>query len=400
MGFLKKTVGSIKKTVHQPGRRLIKPAVKIAAPVIGGLTGGPAGAAAGGFLGNKVTGGRTKDALKSGLLSGIAAYALPQLGGQFSQSFPGATQFLENGSKSILGPSITSFLGNTLGGGGGAAESVLGGAGSRAAGEVGRNILTGGASQAASQGIERGLLNNPTLALGALGLLSIQSSKRQAQKERERYNREVAGIENGLYNLDPTSKDIREAVPLNREYIPYEGGSDPFEAHYGHQYFRDTEPRRQYAEGGTIPPQQSKYFDGTGGGQDDDIPTMAEEGGFYLPADVVSDLGDGNPQRGALNFNQYVQSRDWDSPDRVNNLSQYRDIYHKKGGKVQQIPALVSSAELYVTPHEVSKIGNGSNKKGTSMLEKMMKNVRLHKATKHHPPKAKSVSQYMKMARR
>jgi hypothetical protein len=407
MGFLKKVGRSINKTIHQPGRRLIRPVVRIAAPIAGTVLGGPLGGAAGGFLGNKVTGGSTKSALKAGLLSGAAAYALPHIAGGFTQAFPGASNAIQGASNSLLGRGATSFLGNALGGGGlggSGAQGVLGGAGSRAAGEIGRNILTGGAGQAAAQGLGSGfagasggglgsLLSSPTLALGALGLLSIQSSKRQAQKERERYNREVADIENGLNNLDPTSNEIREAVPLNREYIPYTGNYSPYEAHSEPQYFRDVSRVRQYAEGGTIAPQQTKYFEGNGGGQDDDIPTMAEEGGFYLPADVVSDLGDGNPQRGALNFNDFIQNRAMQSPNRTNTLPQY-----KKGGKVPKIPARVSAGELYIPPFDVAKIGKGSNKKGTSMLEKMMKNVRMHKSTKKHPPKAKSVSQYMKMA--
>lgn len=413
---------SVSKAVHQPGRQIIKPAVRIAAPVAGAVVGGPLGAAAGGYLGARATGIKHAGALKSGLISGLGAAVLPAIGGQFAQTFPGATEAIGNASRATLGPGVTSFLGNALGGGGaGALEGGIGGAaGSRASSEIGRNILMGassagaggaaggggigstlgglfggGAGSAAGAGLG-GLVSAPTLALGALGLMSIQSSKRRAAKERENYNRELAGIESGLLNRDPTAGDRREVAPFDEDYIPYTGNYSPFEAHTPHQFFREVNPPVRYlAEGGSVSPRNPRYFEGEGGGQDDDIPTEAEEGGFYLPADVMSDLGDGNSRRGALNVSDYLGSLPRSTSM---GASQSTPMGHKKGGRAARIPAMVSAGEYYIPPQDVSKLGKGSNKHGTSMLEKFMKNVRSHKATKNHPPKAKSVSQYMKMA--
>jgi len=410
-GFFKKLARSINKTVHQPGRRLVKPVVRIAAPVVGGMIGGPAGAAAGGFLGNKVTGGRTKDALKAGLLSGVGAYLLPQIGGQFAQTFPGASGALEGLSNTVFGPGITSSLGQALTGGAGSnIPGLLGGAGSRAAGEVGRNILTGGvsgageigrniltggggalASQAVGQAAGRGLggglgglISAPTLAMGGLGLMSILSQKKQQKKERDRYNQEIAAIEGGPNTLNPTN--MRTPYYAGRDFIPYTGGYSPFEEDQPHQFFSDLNPLPQYhAQGGSVHPNTPKYFEGPGGGQDDDIPTVAEEGGFYIPADVMSGLGDGNSKMGALKFNHFLSQRPT-SPT------------YSKGGKAK-IPAMVSAGEYYIPPHDVDKLGKGSNKKGTSKLEKLLKTVRSHKSTKSHPPKAKTISEYMKLGR-
>lgn len=50
------------------------------------------------------------------------------------------------------------------------------------------------------------------------------------------------------YSVKPTRKIERRKAPVTREYIPYTGGSSPFVAHYGHQYFKDVQPYLPYLD--------------------------------------------------------------------------------------------------------------------------------------------------------
>ncbi|MCA6334232.1 MAG: hypothetical protein IM664_06415 [Phenylobacterium sp.] len=60
------------------------------------------------------------------------------------------------------------------------------------------------------------------------------------------------------------------------------------------------------------------------------------------------------------------------------------------------MPALLSDGEFVIPADVVSMLGDGSSKAGAERLYSLMDEVRSHKATDKHPPKAKSPLQYMR----
>jgi hypothetical protein len=65
-------------------------------------------------------------------------------------------------------------------------------------------------------------------------------------------------------------------------------------------------------------------------------------------------------------------------------------------GQDDKVPALLSDGEFVIPADVVSMLGDGSSKAGAERLYSLMDEVRSHKATDKHPPKARSPLQYMR----
>lgn len=65
-------------------------------------------------------------------------------------------------------------------------------------------------------------------------------------------------------------------------------------------------------------------------------------------------------------------------------------------GQDDKVPALLSDGEFVIPADVVSMLGDGSSKAGADRLYQLMDEVRSHRATEGHPPKAKSPLQYMR----
>ena len=68
-------------------------------------------------------------------------------------------------------------------------------------------------------------------------------------------------------------------------------------------------------------------------------------------------------------------------------------------GQSDSIPAMLADGEYVFDADTVAALGNGSNKAGAKMLDKMRENIRKHKRSASHkkiPPAAKSPLEYLK----
>lgn len=65
------------------------------------------------------------------------------------------------------------------------------------------------------------------------------------------------------------------------------------------------------------------------------------------------------------------------------------------GGQDDTIPARLSNNEYVIPADVVAHLGDGTPKQGAKKLDKMIGNVRKHKAVKGHPPKSKPVKAYV-----
>jgi hypothetical protein len=71
-------------------------------------------------------------------------------------------------------------------------------------------------------------------------------------------------------------------------------------------------------------------------------------------------------------------------------------------GQSDDIPAMLADGEYVIDSEVVSALGNGSNKAGAKVLDKMRENIRKHKRSgslNSIPPKAKSPLSYIKGAK-
>jgi hypothetical protein len=75
---------------------------------------------------------------------------------------------------------------------------------------------------------------------------------------------------------------------------------------------------------------ESRYFEGDGGGQDDTIPAKLSDGEYVIDASTVSDLGDGNNKAGAIKLDKFRENirrskrgGNIDLPPKTKNLEDY-----------------------------------------------------------------------------
>lgn len=112
-------MGVVKNTVRGIGRAF-KPIVRIAAPVVGGISGGPIGAMIGGAIGGAVQGGNRGDILKNAVIGGATSYFGAKWGAEmFAPETAGATAAgaaVEEAAKTeTLGSIITSKVVSAVG---------------------------------------------------------------------------------------------------------------------------------------------------------------------------------------------------------------------------------------------------------------------------------------------
>ncbi|MFP5515612.1 MAG: hypothetical protein ACLGJC_21310 [Alphaproteobacteria bacterium] len=135
--------------------------------------------------------------------------------------------------------------------------------------------------------------------------------------------------------------------------------------------------RKPLARGGLA---SSGLILGSGGGQDDRVPMTIPADSYVIPADVVSGLGDGNPEEGARRLHRAVGG-----PAPMGGLSR------------PGVPVAVSPAEQVIPPERVAALGGGDTGRGEKALDGFIRNVRKHKTSKgaKHPPKAHPADTYM-----
>lgn len=100
-----------------------------------------------------------------------------------------------------------------------------------------------------------------------------------------------------------------------------------------------------------------------------DKPIAMQDGGFVVPADVVSGLGDGSTKAGyrRLGLGQLLDGPGTGMSD---------DIPAHIDGEQ---PARVADGEVYLSPEEVALYGGGSHAKGIKRLYALMSQVRQHR---------------------
>lgn len=305
-------------------------------PGIGGIIGGALGGAAGSTIRGRSDQGQ---AAFRGAGIGAAMPTLAGLGGSAAShmGFGGLGNTLTNyGNTNAILPAIDKmtglglsgnstgpalFAGQALGGGGGGQQQALGQGISAGEGNVGYGGQGGG-----NKGLAASLgLNDPKTILAYASLagqyLGKEKPKTAADLGRELKEYEKARRLNAQELKEKEDHDLEEErsrrrVRLN-SYLPEERLGDigmlksrefsPEEAArrgYGMEWYYDNEqaPHQRHTnpnvfmkEGGGV----GRYFSGNTKGQDDKIHAEVSDGEFVWPADVVSDLGDGNNEAGA-----------------------------------------------------------------------------------------------------
>ena len=108
-------------------------------------------------------------------------------------------------------------------------------------------------------------------------------------------------------------------------------------------------------------------------GRSDAIEADLPKGGYVIPADVVSGMGEGNTAAGAAGLRGMISRA---APGFAN------------GGSVPTARVRVSSGEFYVHPHHVAALGGGDLNRGSAMLDSIVKTQRGNtaKSAKNLPP--------------
>lgn len=305
---LKRAVKKSFKWVPAPVKKSIGPVVgSIGGTIIGGPVGGAIGGAIGGSMGPKnrrvgpviggVGGYFGGPALVEGGKAVLAAGGMDGMLSGMSQGFGQSTGLLKQGVSALLGGGdmtgndqiqnalYLKKMGMSPSGG---SSSLMGGVGSLLGGV--KNLL-------GKDPLGTALLG--TAVLGTLG-------RRERQEGPETLAEAVASAFGPQWRPDqfPT-QNLR---PLRRKYKPfsqnYRAGFDPEE-----EAFEEEDSPWQLARGGYVSRYaQGGYLDGYGDGQDDDVPALLSEGEYVIPADVVSDIGDGNSMAGARHFNSFIEN--------------------------------------------------------------------------------------------
>lgn len=274
--------------------RIFKKAV---APVLGSIIGtmiaGPVGGAIGGSLGGSIGHPNQRVGPVAGGLGGF--FGGPALtSGLGNLASGGGMSGLMGGLKSGFGQS-TGMLGNglssLLGGGGGAAASAP--FSTHAPTALSNALATkggaGGGGLLSALGGGGNLLNTALLGTAVLGTMGRREKMQGPQSLAEAMNQ-------GQPRWRPDQYP-RELSPRNQRYRSLPEGYNP--ALEGEHQFFEEEPYRM-SRGG--------YLDGATGGQDDTIEARLSDGEYVIPADIVSDAGDGNNRSGAQKFDALVKN--------------------------------------------------------------------------------------------
>lgn len=97
-------------------------------------------------------------------------------------------------------------------------------------------------------------------------------------------------------------------------------------------------------------------FDTSGPGRTDNINTHVPEGGYVVPADIVSALGEGNTKAGKAALDHILPK-----------------VPMKKGGAV---PVVVAGGEYLVSPEQCAALGDGNIKHGHEIMDEFVRHIR------------------------
>ncbi len=97
-------------------------------------------------------------------------------------------------------------------------------------------------------------------------------------------------------------------------------------------------------------------FDTSGPGRTDNINTHVPAGGYVIPADIVSALGQGNTKAGKAALDHILPK-----------------VPMKAGGAV---PVVVAGGEYLVSPEQCEALGEGKIKHGHDILDALVAHVR------------------------
>ena len=375
---------------------------------------GALGGAAGSFLGGKVTGSKTglKDALMGGVLGGISGGVASAgdigvgdlLGG--SSSSAGATGIGGEQISSELAASDPSLVSNTAQGAAGA-----GGAGGQqltAGTQNFLNSLTGsGANEVPSAALQTA---DPTLVQGAAGASpSLTSQAWDAISKNPLTALRLGGVgamglgallapknapvsvQQNAANVMATNPSFNASLPkysLRNTGTPYAGnwntyGQSPQAPMYNGQFqaLKEGGKVHGYADGGAIPQQGMPSMPQ----QQLPIPPMPPQG-----QPPVNPLALAKVYQLGMAIGTHLREHGYNP-----NATPDGKVKGQGGGQDDLVPAKLSQDE-YVIPADVtSQLGDGSSNAGGQALDKFVKNVRAHKATKGFPPKAKNPLSYI-----
>lgn len=250
--------------------KLAKVLLNVLPAVAGFMVAGPAGAAAAGALGGSLS---HKNPLKGGLLGG----AIGGLGGYGAQALG-------------FGPGAAAASGRA-----GAFSTLQGvGKGASAAGAGGSGLFGGGGGGLSGL-LGGGMLSNALLGTAVLGTLAGKQKipKEPSMQDVVGQNAEMMAANADMPGVRAHNEKEITASPLNRVRRNFDQDVfAPSNLGQENQYFQNVNPQSVYmAHGG--------HLNGHTDGQADRIHAMLSDGEFVIPADVTSDLGDGNNNAGA-----------------------------------------------------------------------------------------------------
>lgn len=277
--------------------------------VLGTFLGGPVGGAIGGAIGGSF--GHPKNRigpLKGGAMGFFAGPTL--LGGGAGLMGGGGMSGMLSGAGQGFGSSMGMLhggLSNLMGGGagavgGGGSLGMMGGlsrlagaavpaapgaAGSAGAAGAAGAASAGGGGLLSALGGGGGLLNTALLGTAILGTLG----RRESTPDQGGPASMAAALAQAQPHWRPEQYPRRRR-PYRNQYRPLPKDYDPAR-HGEHRFF---EPEEEEGEEHRY---YGGYIDDATGGQDDRVKASLSGGEFVLPADVVSDLGDGNNKAGA-----------------------------------------------------------------------------------------------------
>jgi hypothetical protein len=122
----------------------------------------------------------------------------------------------------------------------------------------------------------------------------------------------------------------------------------------------------------------------------------------YKPNEMDSMTKDwdglGTRRQEAMQKRYYAKGGDTHVPEFITGKTGFY-VEGEGDGQSDSIPAMLADGEYVFDADTVAALGNGSNKAGALVLDKMRRNIRKHKRAASHtniPPKAKSPLEYLK----
>lgn len=191
------------------------------------------------------------------------------------------------------------------------------------------------------------------------------------------------GVQDRPLRMTPRNQAEVQARQGGYTFGPFGGyGSDAFKQGVGDEYgnnpFAPNAVGFGFARGGAV---------GTGGlfkspttGRSDKLNKRVKNGGYILPADVVSSLGDGNTMAGSSILDSMIKkppkSHKMRKPKTPNTASKLR---FSDGGHVD---VKVSGGEYFIPPEHIMGLGGGDIGMGHDILDKFVMNVRKNAVNK------------------